>query len=44
MVDKIKEIYIKLKNIITGLDKDCDGDVDIDDKMIAAKEKANADS
>lgn len=44
MINRIKELFTKLRNILVGLDKDCDGDVDIDDKMIAAKEKANANS
>ena len=34
MVDKVKEIALKVWNIINGKDVDMDGDVDIDDAMI----------
>ena len=40
MVNKIKEIALKVWNIINGKDTDMDGDVDIDDAMLRAKRKA----
>ena len=35
-------LWTKIKNILTGKDKNWDGEVDIHDKMIEAEEKANA--
>tara|TARA_Y100001937_G_scaffold127711_1_gene200830 strand:+ start:399 stop:539 length:141 start_codon:yes stop_codon:yes gene_type:complete len=40
MVAKIKSKLLKVWNIIRGLDKNWDGKVDIDDKMIEAQEAA----
>ena len=40
MVDKVREIALKVWNIINGKDVDMDGDVDIDDAMIIAERKA----
>ena len=40
MVKKIKEIALKVWNVINGKDADMDGDVDIDDAMLRAKRKA----
>ena len=39
---KIKELARKIRNILNGQDKNFDGKVDIDDKMIEAEEKAHA--
>jgi len=39
---KIKELARKIWNILNGQDRNFDGKVDIDDKMIEAEEKANA--
>ena len=39
---KIKELARKIWNILNGQDRNFDGKVDIDDKMIKAEEKANA--
>ena len=39
---KIKELARKIWNILIGQDRNFDGKVDIDDKMIEAEEKANA--
>jgi len=39
-MEKIKEVALKVWNIINGKDADMDGDVDIDDAMIKAKRKA----
>lgn len=40
MVNKIKEIAFKVWNMINGKDKNFDGEVDIEDAMLAAKQKA----
>ena len=40
MVKKIKEIALKVWNILNGKDADMDGDVDIEDAMLKAKRKA----
>ena len=40
MIDYIKNKFIQLWNIISGKDKNCDGSVDIKDKMIEAEEKS----
>jgi len=32
--------YTKIKNVLNGSDKNWDGSVDIQDKMIAAKQKS----
>mgnify|MGYP001179784438 FL=1 len=40
MVEIIKENLKKIWNIINGSDKNWDGKVDIDDKMIEAQESA----
>ena len=42
MVKKIKEIALKIWNVINGKDADIDGDVDIDDAMLRAKLKAKS--
>tara|TARA_R110002020_G_scaffold122775_1_gene278613 strand:+ start:215 stop:370 length:156 start_codon:yes stop_codon:yes gene_type:complete len=42
MVNKIKEIASKVWNILNGKDADMDGDVDIDDAMLRAKQKAKS--
>ena len=42
MVKKIKEIALKIWNVINGKDADIDGDVDIDDAMLKAKRKAES--
>ena len=42
MVNKIKEIALKVWNVINGKDADMDGDVDIDDAMLKAKRKAES--
>ena len=39
---KIKELARKIWNILNGQDKNFDGKVDIDDKMIEAEEKEHA--
>ena len=39
---KIKELARKIWNILNGQDRNFDGKVDIDDKMIEAEEKPNA--
>ena len=39
-MEKIKEVALKVWNIINGKDADMDGDVDIDDAMLKAKRKA----
>ena len=39
-MEKIKEVALKVWNIINGKDVDMDGDVDIDDAMLKAKRKA----
>ena len=40
MVNKIKEIAFKVWNMINGKDKNFDGEVNIEDAMLAAKQKA----
>ena len=40
MVKKVKEIALKVWNIINGKDVNMDGNVDIDDDMLKAKQKA----
>lgn len=40
MVKKVKEVALKVWNILNGKDADWDGDVDIDDAMIIAERKA----
>ena len=40
MVNKIKEIALKIWNILNNKDTDMDGDVDIDDAMLRAERKA----
>ena len=40
MLNKIKEIAFKVWNMINGKDKNFDGEVDIEDAMLAAKQKA----
>jgi hypothetical protein len=42
MVKKLKELARKILNILNGQDRNFDGKVDIDDKMIEAEEKASA--
>ena len=40
MVKKVKEVALKVWNIINGKDADMDGDVDIHDAMLKAERKA----
>jgi len=40
MVEKIKEIALKIWNILNDKDTDMDGDVDIHDAMLRAERKA----
>lgn len=40
MVKKVKEIALKVWNIINGKDVNMDGNVDIHDDMLKAKQKA----
>ena len=40
MVKKVKEVALKVWNVLNGKDADWDGDVDIDDAMIIAERKA----
>ena len=40
MVEFIKQKFQQIWNILNGSDKNWDGKVDIDDKMIAAQESA----
>ena len=40
MVKKVKEIALKVWNIINGKDVNMDGNVDIHDAMLKAKQKA----
>ena len=40
MVNKIEEIAFKVWNMINGKDKNFDGEVNIEDAMLAAKQKA----
>jgi hypothetical protein len=40
MVNKFKERALKAWNMISGKDADMDGDVDINDKMLQAQQKA----
>ena len=42
MVKKLKKLARKILNILNGQDRNFDGKVDIDDKMIEAEEKASA--
>ena len=42
VVKKLKELARKILNILNGQDRNFDGKVDIDDKMIEAEEKVSA--
>ena len=42
VVKKLKELARKIWNMLNGQDRNFDGKVDIDDKMIEAEEKVSA--